>query len=73
MHLEARILSLRYVLGGQNQVELRDALGGRDRTSMENHLEAEIKSNSVMHLLAMIERVWRCTCRSLIVKLRDVF
>ena len=30
--------------------ELRDALGGRDPTSMGMHLEA------------VIERVWRCTC-----------
>jgi hypothetical protein len=31
------------VLGGQDQVQLKDALAGCDRASLEMHLEAEIE------------------------------
>jgi hypothetical protein len=48
-------------LGVRDQVELKDALGGRDGAGLEIYLEAEIKLNSEMHLVAVIERVWRCT------------
>ena len=54
---------LRHALGSSECVNLGDVLWECDRASLEMHLEAEVDLNSVMHLKAVIELVWRCTWR----------
>ena len=74
MYLEADIEYLGDVLGGRDQVKLRDAFGGCDRASLVMHLEAKIvgltdalgdhdRATLEIHLEARIHRDWRISWR----------